>query len=167
MPLTYELLQKCSQYPNNQVLVSDYRILVRDNLKNILHKLPVLDRRVIKSDGEFFFTLNLSNSNQTYYNIDKSVCGFSGDTSADDVDFVYIETSAPILVKFGDTDDTTRNINNGSVFDVNSFFVLKTNYPSTITAVEGFDQRILPFSVALQKGVSGATVIIYLCKFDC
>jgi hypothetical protein len=148
----------------------DSRVEIRDGYQNIINRFPIQDFGAVSDQGEFFQSYTLTTTNPTY-TINYDITGYTGDTPDADIDILYIATSAPIFVKLAEGIDLnsvtpgSRNPN-GAQLDVASFLVLKSNTIPGVVLEEGFDQRLLPFSITLQPNVSSAQVSVYLTKFS-
>jgi hypothetical protein len=157
-------------FQGSQILRVDSRIEVRDAYNNILHRFPIADSGPIADQGEFSQQLTLTTASPSYL-VDEVLTGYSGNTPATDMDLLWIQTSAPVMLRLGEgiplnsVTPGSRNPNCG-VIPVETFNLLRTNSPSTIVLEEGFDQRLLPFKVYIANGVTTANITIYMAKFS-
>lgn len=152
------------------LLRMDNRIYVKDAHQNIIHNFPLSDYGAIADQGEFYRTVSLSSAYPSF-TFDESITGYTGDTAADDVDLIYIQCSYPILVQFASgiplnsVTPGSRNPN-GPLMDINTVFLAKSNYSTSLIMDTNYDQRILPFTVYLQDSTTMSNITVYLAKFS-
>lgn len=153
-----------------QLLRLDSRLEIRDSLQNVIHKFPIADSGAIGSQGEFYYSVQLTTDSPSF-TFDETLTGFTGATSDTDIDLLYLTTSSPIFLEIASgipLNSVTPGSRNpyGGLFDVKTIFLLKSNSPSNITLETAVDQRLLPFTVYLQDSGSSATITAYMARFD-
>lgn len=154
----------------SQVLVMDSRIVVKDAYEQIVHQFPLADFGAVSDQGEFYQKISL-NSTAPSYIFDETLTGYTGNTFNTDIDLLYISTDAPVMVNMANNialNSTTPGSRNprGGTFDIDSLFLLRTNWVSGTTPIENEDQRILPFKIYIANGISSANIIVYMTKFS-